>query len=144
MLGMNLSIYGQGEVPVWVFLVLIVIFSLLTYLPIYLPTIDERKVRLYKVAYYLAWRSVPAGFWFLAFFLTHSYQQNFEIVNSGLAQVFLGYSGSRTKGWMEGRRDGLFEKATWGSEAFWKKKVKKVFLAVQELNPNKESPELTV
>jgi hypothetical protein len=49
---------------------------------------DPRRVRLYKLAYHLAHRSVPAGFWFLAFFWTHSYGQNFEIMNSGLAQVF--------------------------------------------------------
>lgn len=144
MLGMNLSIYGQGEVPVWVFLVLVVFFSLLTYLPVFLPKIDERRVRLYRVAYHLALRSVPAGFWFLAFSLTHSYGQNFEIMNSGLAQVFLGYTGPRTKGWMEGRNDNFFERATWGSQAFWKGKVKKIFLAVEELNSNSEPTELTV
>jgi hypothetical protein len=118
MLGMNLSIYGQGKVPVWVFLVLIVFFSFLTYPPVLGPKIDERWVRLYRVTYYLAWRSVPARFWFLAFSLTHSYVQNFEIMNFGFAQVFLGYTGPRTKSWMEGRNDSFFEKATWGSQAF--------------------------
>ena len=144
MLGMNLSIFGQGEVPVWVFLILVVFFSLLTYLPIYLSTMDERRVRHFRLAYHLAWRSVPAGFWFLAFSLTHNYLQNFEIVNSGLAQVFLGYTGSRTKGWMDGRDDGLFESATWGSEAFWKEKVKIIFGAVEELSSRNETTELTV
>lgn len=115
MLGMNLSILGQGKAPMWVFLVLVVFFSLLTYLPILLPRMDERRVRLYRVAYHLAWRSVPAGFWFLAFSLTHTYRQNLEILNTGLAQVFLGYTGSKTKGWMEGRNDKFFEGATWGS-----------------------------
>lgn len=143
-LGMNLSILGQGEVPMWVFLVLVVFFSLLTYLPVLRPKMDERRVRLYRVAYYLAWRSVPAGFWFLAFSLTHSYGQNFEIMNSGLAQAFLGYTGPRTKGWTEGRNDNFFERATWGSQVFWKGKVKKIFLAVEELNFNNEPTELTV
>ncbi len=141
---MNLSIFGQGVVPVWVFLVLVVFFSLLTYLPIYLPTMDKERVRLYRVAYHLSRRSVRAGFWFLAFSLTHSYHQNFEITNSGLAQVFLGHTGSRTKGWTDGRRDGFFEGATWGSEAFWKGKVKKIFGAVKELSSNNERTELTV
>jgi len=144
MLGMNLSIFGQGQVPVWVFLILVVFFGLLTYLPIYLSHIDRRKVRLCKLAYYLARRSFPAGFWFLAFSLTHNYHQNFEIVNSGLAQVFLGYTGSRTKGWTDGRRDRLFEKATWGSEAFWKEKVEKIFHAVKELNSSNDTTVLTV
>jgi len=144
MLGMNLSILGQGAVPMWVFLVLVVFFSLLTYLPVLLPKMDERRVRLYRVAYHLAWRSVPAGFWFLAFSLTHSYGQNFEIMNSGLAQAFLGYNGPRTKGWMEGRNDGFFKRATWGSQEFWKGKVKKIFLAVEELKSNNEPTELTV
>ena len=144
MLGMNLSIFGQGEVPVWVFLILVAFFGLLTYLPIYLPTMDERRVRLFKLSYHLAWRSVPAGFWFLAFALTHNYSQNFEIMNSGLAQVFLGYTGSRTKGWMVGRNDGLFENATWGSEAFWKEKVEIIFGAVEELSSRNETTELTV
>ena len=144
MLGMNLSIFGQGEVPVWVFLILVVFFGVLTYLPIYLPTINKQRVRMCKLAYHLARRSVPAGFWFLAFSLTHNYQQNFEIMNSGLAQVFLGYTGSRTKGWMDGRNDGLFGRATWGSEAFWKEKVKKIILAVEELNSNNEETVLTV
>lgn len=144
MLSMNLSILGQGKAPMWLFLVLVVFFSLLTYLPILLPRMDQRRVRLYRVAYHLAWRSVPAGFWFLAFSLTHNYRQNFEILNSGLAQVLLGDTGHRTKGWMEGRNDGFFERATWGSQAFWKGKVKKIFLAVEELNSNNQPTELTV
>ena len=144
MLGMNLSIFGQGEVPVWVFLILVLCFSLPTYLPIYLSTVDERRIRLFKLAYYLAWRSVPAGFWFLAFSLTHNYSQNFEIAYSGLAQVLLGYTGSRTKGWMDGRRDNIFESTTWGSGAFWKEKVKKIFEAVEELGFSNETTELTV
>jgi hypothetical protein len=124
MLGMNLSIYGQGEVPVWVFFVLVVFFSLLTYLPVFRPKINKQRVQLIRVAYYLAWRSIPAGFWFLAFSLTHNYRQNYEIMNSGLAQVFLGYTGPRTKGWMEGKNDSSFEGATCGGQAFWKAKVK--------------------
>lgn len=145
MLGMNLSIFGQGQVPVWVFLVLVVFFSLLTYFPIYLSAIEQRRVRLWRLAYHLTWRSVPAGFWFLAFSETHNYYQNFEVMNSGLAQVLLGDTGRRTKGWVDGRDDQLFESATWGSEAFWKKKVKKIFLAVEELNHNDSgATELTV
>ncbi|MCJ1257059.1 hypothetical protein MMC24_004884 [Lignoscripta atroalba] len=144
MLGMNLSILGQGNVPMWVFLVLVVFFSLLTYLAVLRPKMDERRVRFYWVAYHLAWRSVPAGFWFLAFSLTHSYDQNFKIMNSGLAQAFLGYTGSRTKGWTEGRNDSFFKGATWGSQAFWKEKVRKIFLAVEELNSNNEPTRLTV
>ena len=57
-------------------------------------------------------------------------------MNSGLAQVFLGDTGRRTKGWVDGRDDRLFGRATWSSEAFWKEKVKKIFLAVEELNRN--------
>jgi hypothetical protein len=144
MLGMNLSIYGQGEVPVWVFLILVVLFSLLTYLPAFITKMDKRIILFYKVAYHLARRSVPAGFWFLAFSWTHTYYQTFEIVNSGLSQVLLGYTGRRNKGWTEGRNDSFFAKATWGSESFWKGKVKKIFLAVKELNPNNEPTELTV
>ena len=143
MLGMNLSIFGQGQVPVWVFLVLVVFFSLLTYFPIYLP-VDERRVRLWKLAYHLTWRSVPAGFWFLAFSETHKYYQNFEVMNAGLAQVLLGYTGRRTKG-LDQWDDNFFGGATWGSEAFWKKKVKKIFLAVEELNhTHSGAMELTV
>ena len=144
MLGMNLSIFGQGEVPVWVFLILVVFFSLLTYLPIYLSTMDERTVRLFKLTYYLAWRSIPAGFWYLAFSLTHSYHQNTEITYSGLAQVILGWTGFRTKGWMDGKNDDLFESASLGSKAFWKEKVKVIFGAVEELRFSNESTELTV
>ncbi|MCJ1437973.1 hypothetical protein MMC27_007360 [Xylographa pallens] len=144
MLGMNLSIFGQGEVPVWVFLILVVFFALLTYLPIYLPTIDERKVRHLRLAYYLARRSVSAGFWFLAFSFTHNNHQNFEIINSGLAQILLGYTGVRTKGRMDERHNGLFKTATWGNEAFWKEKVKIIFDAVEELHSSNEIPELTV
>ena len=144
MLGMNLSILGQGEVPLWVFLVLVVFFSLLTYLPVLLPKLDERRVRIYRVAYHLAWRSVSAGFWFLAFSMTHSYGQIFEIMNNGLAQAFLGYTGPKTKGWTEGRNDNFFKKAIWGSQVFWKEKVKEIFLAVEELKFNNEPTELTV
>ena len=143
MLGMNLSIFGQGKVPVWVFLILVVVFGLLTYLPIYLPRMDKRRVRFFRLAYHLARRSVPAGFWFLAFSLTHNYNQNFEVMNSGLAQVFLGYTGPRTKGWMDGRNDGLFENATWGSESFWKEKMKRILGAVEELSSSNEPTELT-
>ena len=132
MLGMNLSIFGQGQVPLWVFLVLVVIFSLLTYLPISLH-VDEQRIKLWRLTFHLTRRSVSAGFWFLAFSMTHDYRQNFEIMNAGLAQVFLGYRGRRTKGWVDGRDDRLFEKATWGSETFWRKKMKKIFLAVEEL-----------
>lgn len=117
MLGMNLAIYGQGEVPVWVFIALVVFFSILTYFPILLPPIDERRTRLNRLAYHLARRSVPAGFWFLAFSLTHPSRQSFEIMNSGLAQELLGYTGVRTKGWMFGGNDAFFEEATWGSQA---------------------------
>ena len=144
LLGMNLSILGQGEVPIWVFVILAIFFCLLTYLPVLLPKLDERRVRLYKVAYHLAGRSVPAGFWFLAFTLTHSYGQNFEILNSGLAQTFLGYTGRRTKGWTEERSDDFFEEATLGSQAFWKGKVERIYRAVKELNINDEPTELTV
>lgn len=131
MLGMNLSIFGQGQVPVWVFLMLVVFFGLLTYLPVCLPAVDQGRVRLCRLAYHLARRSFSAGFWILAFALTHSYHQNFEIMNSGHAQVFFGYTGSRTKGWMDRKHDGFFEKATWGSEAFWKETVKKIIGAVE-------------
>ena len=144
MLGMNLSIYGQGKVPVWVFLILVVLFSLLTYLPIYLSGIEKRRLRLYQVAYHLSWRSIRAGFWFLAFSLTHNHLQNFEIMNSGLAQVFLGYTGPRTKGWRDSGHDTFFAKATWGSEAFWKKKTKMIFRAVKELDTSTELTQLTV
>jgi hypothetical protein len=85
MLGMNLSIFGQGEVPFWVFLILVVLFSLLTYVPVFLRKGNPRTVTTYKIAYHLAQRSVAAGFWFLAFSWTHSPSQNFEIQNSGLA-----------------------------------------------------------
>jgi hypothetical protein len=105
---------------------------------------ETRKIELYKVAYHLARRSVSAGFWFLAFCLSHDYRQIFEIVNAGLAQVLLGDRFSRTKGWTERRNDRFFEKVTRGSEAFWKGKVKKIFLAIKELNPNDEPTELTV
>lgn len=144
MLGMNLSIFGQGQVPVWVFLILVVFFGLLTYLPIYLPTVDQRTVRLCRLAYHLSRRSLSAGFWFLAFALTHNYHQNFEIMNSGLAQVLLGYTGPRTKGWIDRRHNGLFKKATLGSEAFWKQRVKKIVGAVEELHSGDEGTELTV
>ena len=79
--------------------------------------------------------------------MTHNYNQNFEVMNSGLAEVFfLGYTECRTKGWVDGRDDKLFGSATWGSEAFWKEKVKKIFLfAVEELNHNDSgATELTV
>ena len=66
--------------------------------PIYLPSVDQRRLGFYEVAYHLARRSVPAAFWFVAFALTHDYHQNFEIMDSGLAQVVLGYTGSMTKG----------------------------------------------
>ncbi len=145
MLGMNLRIFGQGTVPVWVFLMLLVVFALLTYLPIFLPIIDEQTVRVYKLTYRLAWRSVPAGFWFLAIALTHDDHQNFEVMHSGLAQVVLKYTGTRTEGGTDERNDGFFERATWGSEAFWKGKVKVIFLAVEELNSiNATSQRLTV
>jgi hypothetical protein len=144
MLGMNLSLFGQGVVPLWVFLALLVFFSFLTYLPIFIPRIPEGKVRIYKIAYRLAWRSISAGFWFFAFSLTHDYSQNFEIMNSGLAQEFLGYTGSRTKGWFEGRDDDFFERATWGSPGFWKEKVNKIFVTVEGLNSQNEPTELTV
>ena len=49
--------------------------------------------------------------------------QNFVIMNSGLAQIFLGYTASRTKGWTDGRHDGFFESAAWGYKALWKGKV---------------------
>ena len=136
MLGMNLSIFGQGQVPLWVFLVLVVFFSLLTYFPIYLPLIDRRRVQFWKLAYRLSRRSISAGFWFLAFSETHDYSQNFGVVNAGLAQVFLGYTGRRTKGWVDGGEERLFGRATWGSVTFWKEKVEKIFLAVEELNRN--------
>lgn len=141
LLGMNLSIFGQGEVPVWMFLILVAFFGLLTYLPVYLPQVDERRIRLYKVAYQLTRRSIPAGLWFLAFSWTHSSLQNFEILHSGLAQAALGYTGHRTKGW---RDDDFFERATLGSQAFWKEKVKEIFLKVGELNPNNGATELNV
>ena len=145
LLGMNLAIFGQGQVPVWVFLALVVFFGLLTYLPIYLPSIDQRRFRLGKLTYCLTQRSVPAGFWFLAFCLTHDQRQNFEIAYSGLVQVLLGYTDRRTKGWtMDGRDDGLFAKATWGSQAFWKEKVKMIIGAVEELKASSEATELTV
>ena len=144
MLGMNLSIFGQGDVPAWVFPILVALFGLLTYLPLYLPSVDKRRIRLWKVAYCLARRSVSAGFWFFAFTLTHTYYQNFEILNSGLAQVLLGYKGSRTKGWVDGRHDRLFERATWGSEAFWKEKMRKIFLVAGISDLNNAATGLTV
>lgn len=36
------------------------------------------------------------------------YTQDFVIMNSGLAQVFLEYTASRTKGWKDWRHDGFF------------------------------------
>ena len=72
------------------------------------------------------------------------YTQNFVIMNSGLVQEFLGYTASRTKGWTDGRHDGFFESAAWGSEAFWKGKVKKIFLAVEEISSRNEPTRLTV
>jgi hypothetical protein len=144
MLGMNLAIFGQGTVPVWVFFLLVVLFSLLTYLPVGLFKLDKQRVRLNKAAYHLAWRSPSAAFWFLSFTFTHNYGQNFEILNSGLAQIFLDYHGPRTKGWADGRNDSMFETATFGSKAFWKGKVQKIFLAVKELDSNDQHTELVV
>ena len=144
MLGMNLSIFGQGQVPVWIFLILVMFFGLVTYLLIYLPTIDKKYTQLCKVVYLLTRRSVPAGFWILAFCLTHNYYQNFEIMRFGLGRVFLGHIGSGTEAWMNGRHNHLLVGATWGSKAFWEKKVKKIHLAVEELNPQNKSTRLTV
>ena len=45
---------------------------------------------------------------------------------------------------MEGRNDYLFANATWGSQAFWKDKVKRIFLAVEELKSCNEPTKLTV
>ena len=84
MLSVNLLIYGQGNVPVWVFLMLVIFFGLLTYLLIFLLT-DQRTTKLCRVARLLARRSVFAGFWLLAFSLTYNGSQNFEILNSSLA-----------------------------------------------------------
>ena len=117
MLGMNLKIFRQGTVPTWAFFLLVSIFGLLTYLPI-LFKVDPRRIRHSKIAYHLAWYSPTTTFWFLAFTFTHSYIQNFEIVNSGLAQVFLGYSGPRTKGWTDRENNSKFETATLGSKTF--------------------------
>lgn len=144
MLGMNLAIFGQGQVPVWVFLMLVLFFGLLTYLPIYLPAVDQRRILHCRVAYQLSRRSLSAGFWFLAFTLTHSYVQIFEIVNAGLAQVLLGNTNARTKGWTGPRDDRLFQHATLGSQAFWKKKVEGFMNAVEELRSSGEATELTV
>ena len=143
MLGMNLSILGQGTVPIWVFLSLTIFFSLVTYLPILLPQMSEQKVRLYKVGYHLTKRSFSAGFWFLAFCLTHTYRQNFEIMDSGLTQILLGSTRTRRKGWKEGN-DNFFREAAWGSLAFWKEKVHKIYRAVEELNFNNEPTHLNV
>ena len=144
LLGMNLSIFGQGTVPVWVFLSLLVFFSISTYLPIFMPPVKEQTRQGLKLAVHLAGRSILAGFWYVIFLLTHNYQQNFEIMNSGLTQVFLGYNGARTRGWHEQRRDGLFTNASWGSEGFWKQKVRMIFLSVKELNPGNQERELAV
>lgn len=141
MLGMNLSIFGQGSVPVWVFLMLLLFFGLLTYIPIYVPRMNVQRRRAYKVAYHLAWRTIPAGFWYFVFYSTHNHQQNFEILNSGLSQTFLGHTGYRSKGWQDG---GLFKNASWGSEAFWKEKVKGIFLSVKELNQYNRDTQSTV
>lgn len=143
-LGMNLAIFGQGTVPVWVFFILVFVFGLLTYLPIYLVPSDEKLARYRRLAYHLARRSISAGFWFLAFTMTHSDQQNFEIINSGLAQVCLGSDIRRTKGWKDETHDGLFDKATLGSKEFWKERVKRIYLAIGELNSNDRATELTV
>lgn len=143
MLGMNLLILGQGNVPMWVFLMSVIFFGFLTYLPAFLSKTDEQRVQLHRTAYHLAGRSIPAGFWFIAFFLTHDHGQNFEIMNCGLTQVFLGYTRSRTPGWMEGRNDDFFKTATWGSQAFWKGKVK-ILLPVEEPKSNNKLTPLTV
>ena len=143
-LGMNLAVYGQGETPVWVFFLLAMLFGLLVYLPVYRTSIDQRKVRLCNVTFHPALCSPSAGFWFLAFTLTHTLSQNFEILNSGLAQVLLGYTGPRTKGWTATRNDRFFEKATWGNQEFWKEKVKIILSAVEGLSFNDEPTRLTV
>jgi len=136
MLGMNLSIYGQRKVPVWVFLVLAVFFSLLTYWPIFLRPITPSTIRAWKLAYRLSWRSAPAGFWFLAFSLTHTRTQTFKIMYTGLAQELLGDINLKTENWMEVRNDHYVEKATWGSREFWNGRLKRIFLAVEGLNSN--------
>ncbi|KAL9611173.1 MAG: hypothetical protein Q9167_004158 [Letrouitia subvulpina] len=138
MLSMNLTIFGQGNVSVQVFLALLVVFSLLTYLPVYRPRISEQGYRQCKVAFRLILRSPPAGFWFLAFTLAHNDQQNFELTSSGLAQVLLGYTGYKTKGFLED--DASLGKATLGGEDFWKEKLKKIYLAVEEVKTDDEEP----
>lgn len=144
MLGMNLGIFGKGTVPVWVFFILVFVFGLLTYLPIYLFPSNEQRAWYHRLAYHLARRSIFAGFWFLAFTMTHDNRQNFEIINSGLAQVCLGSYIHRTKGWKDERHDGLFDKATLGSKEFWKERVKRIYVAIGELNSNDRATELTV
>jgi hypothetical protein len=144
LLGMNLSIYGQGEVPVWVFLGLVILFCFLTYLPLILPKVDPRKVRVYRLAYRLTWHSPLAAFWFLAFYMTHTLLQTFEIMNFGLAQELLGYKGQRTKGWTNDRSDNYFDGAIFGNLKFWKGKIDIIFLAVPGINSPNEPTQLTV
>lgn len=62
MLGMNLALVGQGTVPIWVFFVSIMAFSLMTYLPVYFLPISPWKRKLYLITYRLAKWSFPAAF----------------------------------------------------------------------------------
>ncbi|KAK6537892.1 hypothetical protein TWF694_010790 [Orbilia ellipsospora] len=136
MLGMNMSIFGQGTVPLWVFFILAIIFGLLTWLAAVLFQMDKQWLRIWKTAYHLGRRSVLAGLWFLAFAFTHNEKQNFEILDSGLSQTLIGYEGSKTKGWIYGKNDQMFDSATWGGQEFWEARVKRIFLAVKELQPS--------
>jgi hypothetical protein len=122
---------------------LVVLFSLMTYLPVFLLPSIKRHWPFYRCACYLAQHSISAGFWFLAFCLTHKYHQNQEILNAGLAQVLLGHTCRRTKGWMEGINYHIFDYSTCGSKLFWFEKVKIIF-AVKELGLRAESENLTV
>lgn len=80
----------------------------------------------------------------MAFTTMHDYQQNFELVHSGLAQALTEHNEVLAKSWNDEQIDKCFTETTLGSTAFWEKKWKSILGAVERPRPDDGNTDLRV
>ena len=143
-LGMNLKAFGQGSVSAWVFFALVLFFGLLTYLPVYKSLLSKNRSIQLNVALrlFVSWRSPVAAFWFLAFVFTHGDMPNFNLTHSGHSQVLLGNTIQMTRSLL--REDTSLGESAFGNEDFWRRKVRIIYAALEEVDPPDEQTDRRV
>ena len=132
MLGMNLSIFGAGTIPLWIFFLVSALVLMATTVPILRVISKSLRAETpnLRLACKLAMHSPSAGFWYGAFCITHSSEQIKILRYSGINWVLeRGQKSVGPRRWVSSYevQDDFYKRARLGSDAFWKGRVEYIY-----------------